>query len=808
MRARAGLIALCAFACFAMCAPAWAQGTPWAFPSEAEKERAAKEDGSWPKAYKAATEALEKNSGDLDRVIRQLRFAIAEEPRSTKRKMELVLSTKGVYFPYYYLAVALARKGAWGDAKLCLDKEDKKELEGMRGDVGDGAKKLAADLAAATGAADAVERAQRIASWSRGEGEVVLLSGGAAAEAARVVDESRALAPEPRDAGTGKIASRIDAARTKVDAAATKFYRAEVEARLALLTGVSAEGWKALGVAAPPADARAACAWNAGSPADSEKQLLRCAGLVDSKVRDGVRRGCEAISAADRDADTAFAAARAWASALGKPAPAPQAKEGPPPVCSGSGASASDLQTIPRRVESALARFNKAVAERDALRDEARAVVKKALASAPAPPRGCAEALGAAAARRPLDASSRVLADALVADEPPEGVGPALKSVGRDARAVYDALANGARRLAGAPGPDVSPQAVAALQAALDAFRPESVAEAQMRAFCDAVRPVAGASREAAKAMAERRAAIEAMLVVASETDLDRAVTACSREAREALRAGAGDDALVEGEACGTTARAAALAFADSIDRTSAALEDIDGRAARFASAFGDAGAATSRLGEASRDAASRDARLLREALSRLSAFVRNGPVDAAGLGAALRSAGIEARVPQNWATALRAALSASEDDGRAVALVARAGLADVHARDVLGAFEAQHRDTIEGWDAALLVRESLTQAMAGDLDGAITRLRGAEIGIPGLRAGRGVATQRAMLGSLLILRARAESEGSPAARALEAEAERVLSEAQAIAPGMVLPEPLFPDPVRRRWEETRRGGR
>lgn len=784
-----------------------AQGAePWLFASDSERQQAEKTWDSWQDAYVFARESLTSGKPDLTKAALALKLAIAKNDDSRKTELTLVPRKGGSsYFPYYWLALSLARQGAFEDASSCLAREDRALIESLRSEFGDAAGTLEKDLGAASQARQASGRIRALTAALEGQGATRLLAEDSRQLAAAVAARSGDLTPKLEAMGTGRVASAIDAARIETEQSLARIYRLEIEARRDLTAELSSDAWKAVSGSAGAQAADRVCVWNAGRLDESEKQWRDCSAAFDARLQEAVGSVCDRISRSLSEQDRLEGATRAWSEIAGKSLPAFPARAAKPKACSGAlSLSRTELASLPGALATAEKASISMTALRDAARDGARKMIVAVERRAPGLPTGCAEALGSTPQKRKVDAALRLFSTASKEDAPPAGLREALGSFDRDLEAVLEGVARGSQRLLSSPPPTAKDENLATLRTALEAFDAQSATSATLKALCEAAKPLAGASELAKESLSDRRTVARAVLSVARGLGFAAEEAPCVAEALAAVEKNS-DEAttIVDAEACAAQVSSVAAALGASLADAPSRYQSATTIAERFAGRFGDAAGQSAVIRQTTVAAA----RELSSRLSELASFVNDGPSSASELRARVREVGLEAGSEKFWQRSLEDAAKVSDEDGRSLAFTVRAALAGREARAIESPLGNPHAARLAGWHASLAVAEAMDLAAAGRLDEAILALSEARDADDVVHTARSSALMEAGLALLFEWRARAEPASSRSAEVLRVQARQRLSKAFELDAGLSLPASLFPEWIREAWRGLR-GGR
>lgn len=796
---RRGVIVCVVFALTAMVAHG---AEPWIFTSDSERQQAEKTWDSWQDAYVFARESLTSGKPDLAKAALALKLAIAKNDDSRKTELTLVPRKGGSsYFPYYWLALALARQGALDDASSCLARENRSLIDSLRSELGDAAGTLEKDLGAASQARQASNRIRALAAALEGQGATRLLAEESRQLASAVAARSGELTPKLEAMGTGRVAASIDAARIEAEQSLARIYRLEIEARRDLAAELSSEAWKAVNGSAGAQAADRVCVWNAGRLDESEKQWRDCAAAFDARLQEAVRSVCDRISRSLSDLDRLEGATRAWSEIAGKTPPAFPVRTAKPKACGGAlSLTRTELGSLPATLATVEKAYGSATAMRDAARDEARKAIVAIERRAPGLPSGCAEALGATPQKRKIDAALRLFATAGKEDTPPAGLLEAVGGFDRDIAAVLEGVARGSQRLLSSPPPTAKDENLAVLRTALEAFSPQSATSATLKTLCEAARPLAGASELAKESLSERRTVARAILTVARGLRLAADEAPCVAEALAAVEKNSDEATIVDAEGCAAQVSSVAEALGATLADAPSRYQSAATIAERFAARFGDAAGQSAEIRESTVAAA----RELGSRLSELASFVKEGPSGASDLRVRVRELRLEAGSEKFWQRSVEDAAKVSDEDGRSLAFMVRAALAGREARGLEAAAAKPLAARLAGWHANLAVAEALELAAAGRLDEAITALSEARDADDVVHAARSSALMEASLALLLEWRARAEPASSRSAEVLRVQARERLSQAFELDAELSLPASIFPEWIRETWRGLR----
>lgn len=799
---RHGVIACVVFVLAVMAARG---AEPWLFASDSERQQAEKAWDSWQDAYVFARESLTSGKPDLTKAALALKLAIAKNDDSRKTELTLVPRKGGSsYFPYYWLALSLARQGSFEEAGSCLARENRPLIDSLRSELGDAAGTLEKDLGAASQARQASSRIRALTAALEGQGATRLLAEESRQLAAAVAARSGDLTPKLEAMGTGRVASAIDAARIETEQSLARIYRLEIETRRDLAAELSSDAWKAVSGSGGAQPADRVCVWNAGRLDESEKQWRDCSAAFDARLQEAVGSVCDRISRSLSEQDRLEGATRAWSEIAGKSLPAFPARAAKPKACSGAlSLSRTELASLPGTLATAEKASSSMTALRDAARDEARKMIVAVERRAPGLPTGCAEALGSTPQKRKVDAALRLFSTASKEDAPPAGLREALGSFDRDLEAVLEGVARGSQRLLSSPPPTAKDENLATLRTALEAFDPQSATSATLKALCEAAKPLAGASELAKESLSDRRTVARAVLSVARGLGFAAEEAPCVAEALGAVEKNSDEATIVDAEACAAQVSSVAAALGASLADAPSRYQSATTIAERFAGRFGDAAGQSAVI----REATVAEAREVSSRLSELASFVNDGPSSASELRARVREVGLEAGFEKVWQRSLEDAAKVSDEDGRSLAFTVRAALAGREARALESPVGNPHATRLAGWHASLAISEAMDLAAAGRLDEAISALSEARDADDVVHAARSSALMEAGLALLFEWRARAEPASSRSAEVLRVQARQRLSKAFELDAGLSLPASLFPEWIREAWRGLR-GGR
>lgn len=298
----------------ATAAPA-AAADPWRLSGAEKSEAQRRHQGYWFEHYARAVDILDKSRGSVEEAVVLLKLAIDGDQRSGAGKTHPV--TKGTfdYFPYYYLAVALAQKEDFPSAQRCLDREDRNEMS--RSSMAGRYDALRTDVVTLTGRAALLARADEVLSLEKGTSPVVLTV------------EGRGTLPEIRErkgalAKAGK--SEVKAASAALVEAIFRLGTGEIRARSAILSKLAGDSWAAAFTDPAHRFDSSACQTPAGGPSNENAvavvaALKKCADVALKAERRAGEHACQSFVLERKGVEAIRDNLVAWSRLKGRQAP-------------------------------------------------------------------------------------------------------------------------------------------------------------------------------------------------------------------------------------------------------------------------------------------------------------------------------------------------------------------------------------------------------------------------------------------------------------------------------------------------------
>jgi hypothetical protein len=453
-----------------------AAADPWRFPNKAAQADA-KCTGYFNENYDAAKTLLEKDRvANADAAIAKLRCAI--EKRDKSGPTPVPGGTRVDYYPYLYLAMAFSAKpdpASAVAAQQCMQAETKSGMPAREAQKYSAIVKGIADHAAAAGFLAA---AQRLREWEAGKGTVTLTPGaGQRLSSIKSLVEQIAKARPDEDLPTERLASELRGLAAD-----------EMKARADELRGLDAEPWKKW-IAAAGGDPSATCRTGPGDSAGAALDAVeKCFQSVGAALRAAGRGECEDLAAARKGYAEDLQALKTWDewenAGHGK-AEEPAAL---PPTCDTKWKDepyATLAPVIDRlKTESAKARRDFQEQQRTVgaalqkKRDDLRSCQATQLAGVPEIPADCTGALGlGAVSSRLAQVRQRLSPDRIPAKGlPPKELVPCGKTAGDLITELRDSAERGAAVLAANKGcPNIEGKVLTELEQSLQAYKSGSL---------------------------------------------------------------------------------------------------------------------------------------------------------------------------------------------------------------------------------------------------------------------------------------------------------------------------------------------
>ncbi len=281
-------LVLLALACFASAVYA---AEPWEFSSNEERVAAERLYSKTPylRIYSDADEQFKRgDSKGYAGALARLRWCVLQDPDSgPKKRNRLGVGKARDYYPYYYIALVLARQQDWSGAVRAFERENAAAIATSRYSVG--YQRLEQKLKLASGRLRLVHLVDEAASWTR-DGRSWLDASGRAAVAALPgrIALLREKPISPRKEEEDKIADEALFAVQQLLAT----YRAELAARDSALAALGNEvnaGLRDPAVALPP---RSVCRHDGPDVGAARAALGRCAEALAAPLEVAASRAC------------------------------------------------------------------------------------------------------------------------------------------------------------------------------------------------------------------------------------------------------------------------------------------------------------------------------------------------------------------------------------------------------------------------------------------------------------------------------------------------------------------------------------